>query len=303
MASANKFLTANEIEANPAILHDPNSREKTRNRSGQGGGRSKAYMKEAVSMRPVAMQESASYRVLSLSAHRVLDRLEIEFAKHGFKPEDNGQLPCTYENFVEYGISRNEIAPAIRELSALGIARVTRKGSAGNEAHRQPTLFLLTYRADGSDKTTENGWSRVKTIEEAEKIAKAARSAKADRRASEFGRRGAQARWAKQLPTQESAPAVPTKNKSPVMESILKPVMETILKPEIPSHGIHTDRADSPVMESISLSNIFPGGSLLWRQMPAFRHPRPRSCGRGSARRSLATRPPSPASHQGSPRL
>jgi hypothetical protein len=267
MASPKQFRTADEIEANPGIIRHSDVRQKIRNRSGQGGGRSKAYMREAVSLRPIAMQESPAYRVMSLSAHRVLDRLEIELAKHGFKPEENGLLPCTYEDFVEYGISRNEIAPAIRELGALGIARVTRMGSAGNEAHRQPTLFLLTYRAAGSDKVNENGWSRIKTIEEAEKIAKAAGSAKADQRASEFGRRGAKARWAKQVPVMESAAtesgcpvmdAVPTKNKSPVMEAILKPVMETILKPEVPSHGNHTDRANFPVTESIPLTNICP---------------------------------------------
>jgi hypothetical protein len=304
MASPKKFVTANEIDADPTILRDPNAREKTRNRSGQGGGSSKAYIKEAVSMRPVAMQESPAYRVLTLSAHRILDRLEIEFAKHGFKPEENGQLPCTYEDFVEYGISRNEIAPAIRELSALGIVRVTRRGSAGNEAHRQTTLFLLTYRADGSDKVFENGWRRIKTLEEAEKIAKAARSAKADRRASEFGRRRALARWRKQqLPTK--APAVPTKNKSRVMESILTPVMESILKPEIPSHGIHTERADSPVMESIPLTNIFPGGPLRQREVGAcrLRHPHRcrRSSGQSSARLRFASRAPSAPSRQGSP--
>jgi hypothetical protein len=131
MASPKKkqFLNADEIEADPTILRDPNAREKIRNRSGQGGGRSKAYMKEAVSLRLVAMQESPAYRVMSLSAHRVLDRLEIEFAKHGFKPEENGLLPCTYEDFEEYGIDRHAIAPAIRELGALGIARVARRGT------------------------------------------------------------------------------------------------------------------------------------------------------------------------------
>ena len=256
MASPKKqFLTADDVEANPALLRDQNAREKIRNRSGQGGGRSKAYMKEAVSLRAVAMQESPAYRVLSLSAHRVLDRLEIEFAKHAFKPEENGQLPCTYEDFVEYGINRHAIAPAIRELGALGIARVTRRGSAGNEAHRRPTLFLLTSRAAGTDKKTEDGWKRIKTIDEAEAIAKAAREGKADRRASEFGRRGAKARWAKaeQAPVMENAL---TKNKSPVMENA--PTGSDGKRTE-PSDGKRTEGAVSPVMVSAPLTNIFRG--------------------------------------------
>ena len=52
--------------------------------------------------RLIAMLQSPAYRVLSLSAHRLLARIEIELAKHG--GDDNGKLPVTYEQFVEYGI-------------------------------------------------------------------------------------------------------------------------------------------------------------------------------------------------------
>jgi hypothetical protein len=45
--------------------------------------------------RTIAMIESPAFRVLSLSAHRILARLEIELAHHGGK--DNGALPCTYD--------------------------------------------------------------------------------------------------------------------------------------------------------------------------------------------------------------
>ena len=78
------------------------------------------------------MLESPAYRTLSLSARKVLDRLEIEFERHGRNPLENGCLPCTYEDFVEYGIHRQAIPPAIREAVALGFIRITRKGSAGN---------------------------------------------------------------------------------------------------------------------------------------------------------------------------
>ena len=47
------------------------------------------------------MLESPAYRVLSLSAHRVLARLEIEIGHHG--GHDNGKLQVTYESFVQYG--------------------------------------------------------------------------------------------------------------------------------------------------------------------------------------------------------
>ena len=83
------------------------------------------------------------------------------------------------------------------QVAALGFIEVTRKGSAGNAEHRQATMFLLTYRPSGSDVMTKNGWRRILSLKEAEAVALAAREGKADRRASEFGRRGAKSRWAK----------------------------------------------------------------------------------------------------------
>ena len=65
------------------------------------------------------MLESPTFRELSLSARRVLDRLEIELAHHGGM--DNGRLPVTYDDFQRYGIDRNAIAPAILELIAPGL--------------------------------------------------------------------------------------------------------------------------------------------------------------------------------------
>ena len=53
------------------------------------------------SARVIEMMESPAFRVLSLSAHCVLDRIEIEQAHHG--GHDNGALCVTYLNFVEYG--------------------------------------------------------------------------------------------------------------------------------------------------------------------------------------------------------
>jgi hypothetical protein len=59
------------------------------------------------------MLESPAYRVLSLSAHRVISRIEIELAHHG--GNDNGRLPVTKQDFIDYGIHHNSVAPAIRE--------------------------------------------------------------------------------------------------------------------------------------------------------------------------------------------
>jgi hypothetical protein len=122
------------------------------------------------------MLESPAMRVLSLSARRVLDRLEIELAHHG--GGDNGNLPTTYEHFEEYGMDRDCIAPAIRELVALGFVEVTEQGRAGNAEHRAPNRFRLTYRETDKAKPTDD-WRKIATLKEAHQIAVAARRASA----------------------------------------------------------------------------------------------------------------------------
>lgn len=87
------------------------------------GSRRKNSIAGQFAARPIAMLESPAYQVLSLAAHRVLSRLEIEHAHHGGK--DNGKLPCTFEHFEQYGLHRRSIAPALRELVALGFVEVT----------------------------------------------------------------------------------------------------------------------------------------------------------------------------------
>jgi hypothetical protein len=124
------------------------------------------------SPRTIEMLESPAFQVLSLGGHRVLARLEIELAHHG--GNDNGKLPVTFDQFVDYHIHRHAIAPAIRELSALGFIEVVQRGQAGNAEFRCPNLFRLTYRQVGSAKPTDD-WRRFKTVAEAESVADFAR--------------------------------------------------------------------------------------------------------------------------------
>jgi hypothetical protein len=244
MSDFEESLTANEIDADPSLARHDGAPMKTRNRSGQKAGVSKTYFDETYIRRKYAMMASPAYMVLSLSAHKVMARLEIEFGRHKGKPEENGALPCTFDDFAEYGIHRAAIAPAIRELVALGFIRVTRKGSAGNERHRQPALYLLTYQHHGSHAMLEDGWKRIQTLEEAELIAENARKAKADPRAADFGRRGGKARWAKKQSSSDG-------NRT-------EPGMETV--PD-PSDGNRTERPDSPVMVSVPPSRVSHGSS------------------------------------------
>jgi hypothetical protein len=122
--------------------------------------------------RPIEMMESPAYQVLSLSVHRALSRLEIELAKH--RGKDNGDLPCTFANFIEYRIHDHSVAPALRELEALGFIEVTERGRAGNARFRCPNLFRLTYRATDNAEATDE-WRRIATIDEAEAISAKAR--------------------------------------------------------------------------------------------------------------------------------
>ena len=162
MASSKQFLNADEVEADPTIIRHPDARQKRRYSRRAASRISKLHLNFPFAWRSIEMLESPAYRTLSLSARKVLDRLEVEFERHERNPLKNGCLPCTYEDFVEFGISRCMIRPAINEAVALGFIKETRKGSAGNADQREVTLFLLTYRHAGTDARLENGWRRIK---------------------------------------------------------------------------------------------------------------------------------------------
>jgi hypothetical protein len=138
----------------------------------------------------IEMLESPAWRALSLSGRRVVDRIEIELAHHG--GNDNGRLPVTKLDFMEYGISARLVAPAIREAEALGFIRVTKRGRGGNAEYHQPNRFFLTFahcRTSRSEPPTHD-WRKIKALDEAMEIAKTARENK-DSRAVRFGERHA----------------------------------------------------------------------------------------------------------------
>ena len=134
--------------------------------------RTKTRISGQWSWRTIEMMESPAFRVLSHSAHRILDRLEIELAHHG--GNDNGRLPVTFDHFAEYGIDRHSIAPAMREVEALKFIEVTERGRAGNAEYRRPNLFRLTYKPVGALATDE--WRSIKTEAEAKLLSKVARA-------------------------------------------------------------------------------------------------------------------------------
>jgi hypothetical protein len=128
----------------------------------------------------VELRESPAWRVLSASAKKLLERIELEHAHHG--GTENGRLPVTYNDFVQHGIDRHAVNPALAEAVALGFVEVTERGRGGNAEFRRPNLFRLTFRAannvlgDGSHE-----WRRIETMEDARRVRAEARQTAAER--------------------------------------------------------------------------------------------------------------------------
>jgi hypothetical protein len=117
---------------------------------------------------------SPAYKALSLTAHRVLSRIEIEHLRH--RQKTNGRLAVTYDQFAEYGVYRKAISSALRELQALGLIEITQQGCGGNSEFKQMSLYRLTYRnAEGAPADGSHEWRRIPDRETAEAIAKEAR--------------------------------------------------------------------------------------------------------------------------------
>ena len=95
------------------------------------------------------------------------------------------------QQFVEFGLHPRMVAPALRELEALGIIRIEH-GRGGNAEHRQPNRFLLNYLcgAVDADEQITNAWRLFKTKDEAVEVRRTARKAKDPQKVA-YGRRTA----------------------------------------------------------------------------------------------------------------
>jgi hypothetical protein len=173
---------------------------------------------------PRSMLESPALRALSLSAIRVMHRLEIEHMAHG--GAENGRLIVTHDQFVEAGVHHNAIAPALRELVALGFIEITERGCAGNESHRRPHRFRLTYVNMKSREEPSHEWRKVIDMEEANRLAAEARAAKNERSVA-LGRR---AKNKSPLPSAGSGAATVNRYRNPNFP--LPPTGSTKLTPE-----------------------------------------------------------------------
>jgi hypothetical protein len=162
---------------------------------------------------PIEMLESVAFRALSQAAHMVIARIGIELAHHG--GNDNGRLPVTFDQFVEYGIYRNGVAAAIREAEALGFIKVTEHGRGGNAEHRRPNLFYLTFanwRGTRAEPPTHD-WKKIKTVEDAEQIADQARKNK-DRNAVTRARKASAKRKANPVAISGAEPGLQNRGRN-----------------------------------------------------------------------------------------
>jgi hypothetical protein len=151
------------------------------NKKGRSTGQLKTNARLKIGAQFVAhtieMLESPAWGVLSQSARRILDRIEIEHMRHG--AVENGRLPVTFDDFANYGVERHAISPAIRELEALGLIEITQRGRAGNADFRQPNIFRLTYlHKYQSGQPATHEWRQIETIEDAQTRARNARHTK-----------------------------------------------------------------------------------------------------------------------------
>ncbi len=72
---------------------------------------------------------------------------------------ENGNLPCTYDDFERYGVRRRSIPDAMRQLQRLGFVIVAEQGRGGNAEWRRASRYRLTYLGAGGMPPTDE-WRR-----------------------------------------------------------------------------------------------------------------------------------------------
>jgi hypothetical protein len=112
------------------------------------------------------MLESPACRALSGGAFHVVHRIVIEQLAHG--GVQNGELPVTYSNFVDYGVRRGSVREYLEEAITLGFIARTRLGvRCYGESKGASARYRLTWlpTCDGAPATNE--WKRHKSLDDA----------------------------------------------------------------------------------------------------------------------------------------
>lgn len=102
------------------------------------------------------MLTSPSWRKRPKALIKLLDRMEIEHLRHGGK--ENGHFIVTYDQFVEFGVTRKVIKPMLRLGAALGLLQVIQDENWMGDV-RQPNRYRLTYLPAKGQKAPSDEWS------------------------------------------------------------------------------------------------------------------------------------------------
>jgi len=109
--------------------------------------------------------ESDAWRSRSVNCMRLIDRLMVEHMAHA--GTENGNLGATYDDFLDYGISRKYVPGAICEAESRGLIQVKRglKKGGKNAMHRYRLTFFPVKRMAGIASVYEpatNDWRRYR---------------------------------------------------------------------------------------------------------------------------------------------
>ena len=101
---------------------------------------------------------SPAWEARTIPLMRILERLAIEHMRHA--GQRNGQLYVSYGQFVDAGVSRRAINPALALGEKLGLLKVIRPtGRIGGQL-REPNAYHLTYLPSPDGRVTDE-WKKV----------------------------------------------------------------------------------------------------------------------------------------------
>jgi DNA-binding HxlR family transcriptional regulator len=101
----------------------------------------------------LSLMESDAFRSLSINARRALDRLVIEHFNHN--RIENGNLRVSARQFHEWGVTKDCLTAAVRELEEKGLLATERGEAKG--VLMPPFVYRLTFYATLDDPPS-NEW-------------------------------------------------------------------------------------------------------------------------------------------------
>ena len=102
------------------------------------------------------MLESEAWRTAPLHTRRLVDRLIIEHMNHG--GHENGNLICTYDDFVNSGVRRNTIKQAQDDAARRGLIYLVARGKPSSGPGRRPSIFGLGWLPGKAGDAAPNRW-------------------------------------------------------------------------------------------------------------------------------------------------